>query len=291
MDFKFIKNFAANKWVIFSPRRSARPDIANGEEPHCPFCYGNDSKEKESYRVGGNAGEDNWQIIVKPNKFVFAPIHELVIHSPDHHKNFDELPLSQNELILKTYRERFKAHQDKGQVFIFHNHGTEGGASLPHPHSQIVVIPDFVKLEVPEVDFSKEKEDYLETENFIIFAPISSQWPDEAWIAPKKEAGFYSEITDEEVKDLAKALYRLVQIFDLRHGQEFPYNFYISPFKNWYLRIIPRQKVLGGFEVGTNVWVNTQDPRETIAFIKEHFEAPNEEKIRNEHRAKYHKAV
>jgi UDPglucose--hexose-1-phosphate uridylyltransferase len=77
----------------------------------------------------------------------------------------------------------------------------------------------------------------------------------------------------------------------LRHGHEFPFNFYISPRKEWYLRIIPRIKTLGGFELGTGVSVNTQDPRETIKFIKEHFESPNVEKILSEHRAKYHKSV
>ena len=77
----------------------------------------------------------------------------------------------------------------------------------------------------------------------------------------------------------------------MRHGSEFPFNFYISPRKGWYLRIVPRVKTLGGFEIGTNVSVNTQDPKETIAFIKEHFETPDEEKIKTVHRAQYKKTV
>lgn len=290
MDFKFIENNASKKWVISSPRRAKRPDITNGEESICPFCVGNEEKEKESYRVGGTEPDSNWKIRVVPNKFPFAPIHEIVIHSPDHDKSFDELPLSQTELILATYRQRFKTHEDKGQVYIFHNHGKQGGESLPHPHSQIVVIPDFVKLEIPPVDFSQD-EDFHETEHFTIFAPISSEWPDEVWIKPKKEANFYGKVSDLEIKDLAKILYRLIQVFDLRHGSEFPFNFYISPKKEWYLRLIPRIKTLGGFELGSNVSVNTQDPKETIAFVKEHFEKPDLEKIQVEHKAKYHKAV
>jgi UDPglucose--hexose-1-phosphate uridylyltransferase len=288
MDFKFIENSLSKKWIISSPRRAKRPDIAKGSEPVCPFCYGNEQKEKEAYRFGGEEGNANWQIRVIPNKFPFAPIHEIVIHSPDHHKNFDELPLSQNELILKTYRQRFNDHKDKGQVYIFHNHGEAGGESLPHPHSQIVVIPDFVKLDISPLS---EPTDFQETENFKIFCPKESEWPDEVWIMPKNNGKFYGDITDMEVKDLAKTLYRLIQIFDLRHGNEFPYNFYIAPFNNWYLRIVPRIKTLGGFEVGTNVSVNTQEPEKTLEFIKEHFEVPDEEKIRTEHKATYHKAV
>ena len=78
---------------------------------------------------------------------------------------------------------------------------------------------------------------------------------------------------------------------DLRHGHEFPYNLSIYPYKDWYLRLIPRIKVIGGFEVGTNVFVNTQDPAKTIEFIIEHFDSPDEEKIKTTHRADYRRRV
>jgi len=291
MDFKFVQDKVSKKWIISAPRRSKRPDIARGEEPKCPFCPGNERADKEVYRIGGEANDQNWLVRVVNNKFPFASIHEVIVHSPDHHKNFEELPLSQSELVLKTYRQRFQTHQDKGQVYIFHNHGEAGGESLPHPHSQLAVVPDFVKLEIAPVNFSKTEDDSQQTEHFQIFCPLASEWPDEVWILPKKENVLFSEITDAEIKDLAKILYRLIQIFDLRHGHEFPFNFYISPYRGWYLRIIPRVKSLGGFELGTGISVNTQDPKETMAFIKEHFESPDEEKIRTIHRAEYKRAV
>ena len=291
MDFKFAQNPVSSKWIISAPRRARRPDIAKGEEPACPFCPGRELLDKEVYRVGGKADDQNWQIRVVNNKYPFAPIHEVIVHSPDHHKSFDELPLSQSELIFKTYRQRFQAHQDKGHVYIFHNHGEAGGESLPHPHSQLAVVPDFVSLEVAPLDFAKDEEEFKETEHHFIFAPLFSEWPDEVWIAPKRAGLLYSETSDTEIKDLAKAMYRLIQIFDLRHGHEFPFNFYISPSKGWYLRIVPRLKNLGGFEIGTGISVNTQDPKETIAFIKEHFDSPDEEKIRTVHRAQYRKTA
>ncbi len=290
MDFKFIQNPVTKKWVISAPRRAKRPDEAKGTEPVCPFCVGREASEAEVYRVGGSPGDSDWQIRVLPNKFPFAPIHEVIIHSPDHHKSFDELPLSQSELVLKTFRQRFQTHQDKGQVYIFHNHGEGGGESLPHPHSQLAVVPEHVKMDIPRLHVSSEG-DYQETLHFMLSCPATSQWPDEVWVFPKKRGRNFGEITDEEIKDLAKVLYRLIQIFDLRHGHEFPFNFYIYPGGDWYLRLIPRVKSLGGFELGTGVYVNTQDPKETMAFIKEHFESPNEEKIRKEHQASYKRTV
>jgi UDPglucose--hexose-1-phosphate uridylyltransferase len=291
MDYKFVQNPVSSKWVISAPRRAKRPDIARGREPVCPFCVGNELKDKEVYRIGGKENDQNWLIRVVNNKYPFAPIHEIIIHSPNHHKNFDELSLSQSELVFKTYKQRFQTHQDKGQVYIFHNHGVAGGESLPHPHSQLAVVPDFVELEIAPADFPRKKEDFKETEHFLISSPLSSQWPDEVWLVPKRDSLFYSEISDNEIRDLAKSMYRLIQIFDLRHGHEFPFNFYISPHKGWYLRIIPRLKNLGGFELGTGISVNTQNPKETMAFIKEHFESPDEEKIRTVHRATYKRAV
>jgi len=291
MDFKFFQNSISSRWIISAPRRAKRPDIAKGEEPVCPFCPGRELEDKEVYRIGGKEGDQNWLVRVVNNKYPFAPIHEVIVHSPDHHKNFDELPLSQSELVFKAYRQRFQTHQDKGKVCIFKNHEEMAGESLPHPHSQLAVVPDFVSLEIAPICFSKEKEEFKETEHYLIFAPLFSEWPDEVWIAPKRDSLFYSEISDSEIKDLAKAMYRLIQIFDLRHGHEFPFNFYISPHKGWYLRIVPRLKNLGGFEIGTGISVNTQDPKETITFIKEHFESPDEEKIRTIHRAQYRKSV
>ena len=207
-------------------------------------------------------------------------------------------------LLLQTYRQRFQTHQNKGQIYIFHNRGREGGESLPHPHTQLAVVPFDVELDTPRLDGSHQQSAssnqqsevsneklVVSTEHFDIFCPLASQWPDEVWVAPKKRGCVFGEITDDEVSDLAHVLTRLIQILDLRHGREFPYNFYIYPGGDWYLRLIPRKKTLGGFEVGTGIFVNTQDPQETLVFLKTHFYEPDEEKIKLEHQAEYHKTV
>lgn len=297
-DFQFLQNPLSRKWLILAPRRAKRPDVAKGPEPVCPFCLGREKDEQEVHRVGGEPGDSNWQIRVLPNKFPFAPIHEVIIHSPDHHKNFGELPLPQVELIFQTYRQRYCTHQDKGQVYIFHNRGEGGGESLPHPHTQLAVIPFEVKPDIPRLATPEEMaqvsvgQEVQETEHFTLFCPKSSQWPDEVWVSPRHQRGrAFGEITDSEISDLARTISRLIEIFDIRHGHEFPYNFYIYPGGDWYLRLIPRLKTLGGFEIGTGIFVNTQDPSETMRFIKEHFEHPDVEKIKIGHLAEYKKAV
>ena len=297
-DFQFLQNPLTKKWVILSPRRAKRPDVAHGMEPVCPFCPGKELEEKAVYEVKEGS---KWQIRVLNNKFPFAPVHEVIIHSPDHDKSFDQLPKSQVELILQTYRQRYNTHKDKGQVYIFNNHGKGGGESLPHPHTQLAVVPFEIELEMPrlatgnEMKIAVNGQTFKETNHFVIFCPKTSQWPDEVWVAPKERGNIFGLIKDNQISDLAFVLTRLIQMLDLRHGMEFPFNFYIYPGGDWYLRIIPRVKSLGGFEIGTGVFVNTQDPQETIEFIKEHFDqpvgGPNEEKIKTIHRAAYHKGV
>ena len=296
-DFELLQNPLSKKWVILAPRRAKRPDVATGTEPVCPFCPGREKEEKELYRAGGRDSDDRWQIRVVANKFPFAPIHEIIIHSPHHHKNFDELPIQQVALIIQTYKQRYNLHQSAGQVYIFHNRGEAGGESLPHPHTQVAVVSNQVKMDIPRLAEDKELPNVTrgqinqETKCFTLFCPRTSQWPDEVWIAPKARGRAFGEITDLEIKDLAFIVQRLIQIFDLRHGNEFPFNFYIYPGGDWYLRIIPRLKVMGGFELGTGIFINTQDTKESIDFIKEHFENPDEEKIRVRHRAEYRRGV
>ncbi len=318
-DFQFLKNPTSNKWVILAPRRSKRTNVGKKPDLICPFCIGREREEEEIYRIpardaparhasqvqaSGSQSDAGWQIRVISNKFPFTPHHEIIIHSPDHHKNFEELPFSAVELILKTYRIRYLSHEKDGQVYIFHNRGHNAGESLPHPHTQLTVVPKGVHLDIPALDlgiynrssrfslFKKPKKiDFLETEQFLVFCPNTSEWPDEVWIAPKKNGVAFGSITDQEITDFAFILCRIIQIFDHRHGNEFPFNFYIYPGRNWYLRFIPRTKVIGGFELGTQVIVNTQDPLETLAFIKEHFWEPNLEKIKTEHQAEYLKSV
>jgi UDPglucose--hexose-1-phosphate uridylyltransferase len=288
-DFSFLFNLVAQQWTILAPRRSKRPNSSKGTTSDvCPFCIGQETSEEELYRLGGKDHDSDWEVRVTTNKFPFAPSHEIIIHSPDHHKNFDELPLDQVEKILRVFRDRYAMHQEKGQVLIFHNHGEAAGESLPHPHTQLVVISHDVKLSIEPKVFPEYPH---ETDYFQIFSPTTAKWPDEVWIIPKRNGTTFGEIMDEELTNLAMVLQRSIQLLDMRHGDEFPFNFYITPGKNWYLKLIPRLKIIGGFEVATNIFVNTQDPAETNTFIKARFDTTDIEEKEKKDRADYARMV
>src|SRR5258706_6496453 len=166
-DFQILKS-PMGGYVIHAPKRAKRPDESEGFTPICPFCIGNENEEKEVYRIGQGG---NWQVRVLLNKYPFAPIHEIIIHSPDHHKNFDELPLQQAQTIFEALQQRYNANKEKGRVFIFSNHGEQGGESLPHPHTQLVVMPKDIHFELPLLDdvVSTVSQASYETKHFFLF--------------------------------------------------------------------------------------------------------------------------
>lgn len=291
-DFKFVNIPSLENWIIMAPKRSHRPEVQGKKHAHtCPFDPGREKHDPEVYRIGGENDDKNWSVRVIKNKFPFAPIHEVVVHTPSHVDSLAKLSVEQVKLVIETFVNRFNTHARQGTVCIFSNAGHDAGESINHSHSQIAVIPEEVPIVVPSLEeFLDYRGEHLIVNNFNLVAPPYSQWPDEMWIVPQDRGKLFGEITYEEMESLSYVLRRLVEIFEIRHGEDFPYNFYIYPRRDWYLRLMPRAKILGGFEIATGIYVNTQDPKDTMEFIKKHFFEPEREKIK-ESPASYRKGV
>lgn len=290
-DFKFLRIPNLESWVVLAPRRAHRPGQGHDHIKVCPFCPGHEDKSPEVYRIGGETGDSKWAVRVISNKYPFAPIHEVVIHTPEHEKTLSVMSLEQIRLIIETYVNRFNTHVKEGAVCIFGNTGHDAGESIMHPHSQIAVVPKDVQVVVPRLEQDPlYRGEFLRVSDFDLICPPYSQWPDEVWVVPNERGRLFGEIRYEEIESFSYILKRLVRIFELRHGNNFPYNFYIYPFHDWYLRIMPRAKIAGGFEIATGIFVNTQEPKETMQFIKDHFYEEEDEKIRM-NKAEYRKGV
>lgn len=274
---KFVHDSLTNRWVIIAPGRIARPadNLPSPPRPgdvSCPFEPGTEALNKEVFRIGGEPGDANWKVRVIANKYPITDIHEVIIHSPDHEKDIDELDLEQVKLILSAYRQRFNyyAGQKHCQVLIFNNHDVHAGASINHPHSQLVVVPNDIELEtIPREPIENT---VMVSSQFTVYCPNFSQWPYEIWLVPKDVSGkIFGEITDGEIADLARLLPKIIAVLVRKFSQagamkqkgsetEIPYNYYIYHGNNWYLRIIPRLIHRAGFELGTGLSVNIVDP-------------------------------
>lgn len=259
--FEFRQNAVSRQWSIVATGRQNRPKITRGDKARCPFCVGNEAKGfKELLRVGkGRGRQPGWKIRVIPNKFPFAPHHELVIHDPDHKANFSSFSEREVARIFRVYQDRFRNFSHEGQIYIFHNHGLAAGESIPHSHTQITVLPQNFLLEMPMVGAVENV--FKKSKYFELFCPCESSWPYEVWITPKDRGKSFGEASRAEVDDLARQFRKVLKKLTKLIGEDdLPFNFYIYPGLDWYFRIIPREKYLGGFEVGTGVFVNTVDP-------------------------------
>ena len=265
---KYVPDILSRRWVIISSQRLSRPDDFDGKKKKisCLFCQGNEKYvPNEVYRLGdGEKDKPGWKVRVIPNKFPITDFHEVIIFSPECKKTFPDLPVEHSRLVLTAYRDRFNFYRKKGQVLIFTNYGKEAGASIEHPHSQLVVIPFQINLDT----LSREPLNNLveETPRFNVYCPDFSQWPYELWISAKKENTMFGDISENGIIELAtlfkKYFNKLEHIFKKHSITHLPYgyNFYIHPKENWYVRIIPRFVHRAGFELGTGLSVNVVDP-------------------------------
>ena len=282
---RYVPDVNSHRWVIISPQRLVRLYKKQGQKAHVVekktkhdappvFCEGNEHKTPpEVMRIGG--GEPNkpgWKVRVIPNKFSVTDYHEVFIHSPECFLDLDELPVSQTRFVLEAYRARYNVYRKKGQVMIFCNFGKHAGASIDHPHSQLVVLPYQINMDT----VSREPMNNIvdQDKHFTRYCPDFSQWPYEIWIVPNKQDAVFGDSADEELDELAhllkKTLYRLKAIYKSKPiaHQPFGYNYYIYPKENWYLRIIPRFIYRAGFELGTGLSVNVIDPQEAAEEYK-----------------------
>lgn len=274
---KYVPDVISHRWVIIASQRLARPEESNSlkskvksrkSKTQCAFCEKNESlTTEEVFRIGkGEANQPGWKVRVITNKYPITDYHEVIVHSPDHEKNIEELSEKQIGFILRAYKERFNHYRKMGQVLIFCNNGEQAGASINHPHSQLVVIPGQINLDT----LAKEPLNNVvqDTKYFTTYCPDFSQWPYEVWIAPKEGKARFGDLNDIQLDEMAllmkQTLKQLKKIFDGHKLTEmdFAYNYYIYPGHEWYLRIIPRFVHRAGFELGTGLNVNIVDPAE-----------------------------
>lgn len=290
MMAKFVPDVTTNRWLIIAEGRLKRPsDIEAHRESKkvCVFCPGNEKipGNEEVMRIGtGSAYEPGWQVRVIKNKYPITDFHEVIVHSPSDDLDLDKLPLEAVSRVLEAFRARYNFHQQNGHVMIFNNVGEDAGASIKHPHSQLVVVPKQISLDSLKIE--PVSNIITDNKNFVVYCPEFSQWPFETWITPKISGENFGQITDDAIKDLAQVLQSTLRrlITHLTKGEnechfhpgvptvtfrEAPaYNFYIHYGLDWYLRIIPRLIHRAGFELGTGLSVNSVDPVDAAAILK-----------------------
>lgn len=224
--------------------------------------------------------------------------HEVII-TRDHKKHLAIMPTENVEEVIKAYQERYLAlmdHRFVNYIFVFHNHGKEAGASIPHPHTQLVAMPilpadvrrslngakkyhdEHQKCAHCEMIAWEKEEKRLIFQNkyFIVFAPFVPRVNFELRIYPRKHLSNFEKITEIERKYLAEALQKALS--SLCKGLKNPaYNFFIHTapcdgkdysYYHWHIEILPKTNTWAGLELGTGVEVLTIKPEEVAKFLR-----------------------
>lgn len=325
------KDPITRRWVIISTERASRPNnyIKSKEEVienFCPFDYGNESTTPPEIlafrRPNTEPNTSGWWVRVVPNKFpalykdtelkksghgMYDKItgfgyHEVVIETPEHNTNFSKMSAKQINEVIWIYLKRFleiKKDKKVKYIQIFKNHGKEAGASLVHPHSQIIATPivpynileevngsetyfkfkdrciycDIIEQEIMEKDRVIHK-----TDNFIAFEPYASRFPYETWILPLKHNSNFESIENEPdiIFELSSMLHTVFKKFD-KTLENPPFNMVIHTapfiegvenFFHWHIEIIPRLTNLAGFEWGTGFYINSVLPEKAAEDLR-----------------------
>ncbi len=101
--------------------------------------------------------------------------HEVIIETPSHSKNLKDQSIKELSEVLKTFQHRIKElYKDKRLCYclVFKNEGWEAGASLQHPHSQLIATPVIPKRIREELIGSKN---YFKRKRRCVYCDIVSQ--------------------------------------------------------------------------------------------------------------------
>ncbi len=311
-------------WVVIATGRGKRPDEFKNKKPpeisddpkDCPFC--NIAKE-QSLSLEYKDAKGNWILAVVPNKYPavdfsrelnrreigpFSVVngvgfHEVVI-SRDHNLSIAQMDTARVVEIINAYQERYLRLMNRrfvDYISIFHNHGAAAGASMKHPHSQLIAMP----VIDPDVWRSiKGSEDYwhknkecvhctlidwerkdgkriiFENDGFVAFCPFVSRAAFEVRIYPKKHSPYFERIDGKSKAELAEALKAsLAKIYTGLNNP--PYNFFLHtapcdgkdyPHYHWHFEIMPKTAIWAGFELGTGIEISTIEPEKAAEFLR-----------------------
>ena len=270
----------------------------------CPFCEGHEGltpPELDALRPAGGAPDTpGWTVRVVPNKYpVFAGGHEVIVHSPDHDRPLHTQPLAEVTDVIAMYQRRIAALCSDGAaaVTVILNHGRAAGASLAHPHSQVFATPIVPPVLLGELEqFARHQVKYgrcllcdvlgttLAEGGRVVFdgplvawAPDASRGPYELRLAPRAHEGDFRQADPGIVAGaLKRALAALATATD-----DGPLNAWLhtapcraapsggDPAFHWHFEIAPRLTTLAGFELGTGIGVDTLEPREAAARLRD----------------------
>lgn len=326
-------DLVSKDWVVIATGRARRPETFKKEErtrkgvspKECPFCQIQTQEPPTMIISKGkevplqNGIPKDWTTIVIPNKFpafirdtdlnerAEGPhqlmdalgFHEVVV-TRDHEKSMAQFSVEQIKEVIDAYQERYLELMNESRinyVSIFHNHGAEAGASITHPHSQIIAIPitdpdinrslagarqffesqkKCVHCAMTEWDLEDKRRIVFENKEFLVICPFASKAAFELTITPREHLAYFERINAEQKKYLAEAFQ--IALTKLYKGlNDPPLNFFLHTapcdgknydFYHWHWGILPKTSIWAGFELGVGIEISTIEPEKAAEYLR-----------------------
>ena len=294
------KDFLIERYSIISEARSKRPhhfEFTCEEKAGqvCFFCPGNESLTPPT--IDQYPAKGLWEIRVFRNKFpALKPPrgdHEIIVETNKHGQDLGDLTPEGILGAFKMYEKRRKALERKYKyVAIFKNVGKQGGASLPHSHTQVLAsnfLPPLSDIEAKAAKHYYDKWhrcpwcDYIEktvkgriafeTRKTIAITANAPRFSYETWVMPKRHVGNFSDLTQEEALDFCMMLKKVLAKLEKGLGCV-PYNYVLhhaksgEKFVHFHVEIMPRVATHAGYELGEGAYIVDVSPENAAKFYK-----------------------
>jgi UDPglucose--hexose-1-phosphate uridylyltransferase len=308
-------------WSVIAPRRAGRPvDGASGPPGQvnrraCPFCPGNEElTPPEVLRIP--AGAAAWRVRVVPNLYAlvatdgaapgpgalpFTGRHEVVVESDRHDWDLRSGSPDEVATALFAMRQRCRALAEghPAAITVFRNYGARAGASLTHPHTQLVALdqapPGLVRrwqrARAHVAQTGRRLHDDLaaaerragtrvvsDADGVLVWQPYAASVPHQTVLLPADDSADLANASDEAVTALAGVLPRVLA--GLAAVLDDPaYNLVVhagptrdpaaADWYRWHVTLYPRVTTPGGLELATGVAVNPTAPEATAPALRE----------------------
>lgn len=237
-----------------------------------------------------------------PYKWMEGVGHHEVVITKDHWRSFAEMSDEETELVVRAYQDRYLSFKEDvcvKYISLFHNKGWSAGASIFHPHSQIIAIPVIppdinrsfkgaaryykktghcVHCVVLDYELEVQERIVYENEHFLVFAPFASKTAFETRIFPKRHSPYFEEINPEERLAFANSLrVALAKLFKALSDPDYNFFIHTAPLVrdtkefqhyHWHLEILPKTSFWAGFEISTGIEISTVSPEEAAKTLR-----------------------
>jgi UDPglucose--hexose-1-phosphate uridylyltransferase len=267
--------------VVVTPWRQQRPNLPAGP---CPFC------------PGGLEAPEPYDVRHIPNRWPALPDgrHEVILHTPEHESSFPALGEHRTARVVELWSARTAAlgsRADTAYVFVFENHGRAIGATIDHPHSQVMAfaaIPPIpaAELSADSCHLCQDPGDALLVTSLAGWqaaVPWAPSWPYELLIYPRCHVGDLPSAGPELRAGLAAmlvdALTRMQRLLG-GDGQQVPYMLWLHQRPNdgadhqaahLHAHLAPTLRApglarhLAAAEYGAGVFFDSVDPHQAAA--------------------------